>query len=50
MDATAATSLARRMIADHGLTAMGWTFKFDTAPSRLGMCDHTSKTISMGLV
>ena len=37
MDATAATSLACQMIADHGLAAMGWTFKFDKATSRLGL-------------
>jgi hypothetical protein len=49
MDTTTATALATKMMGDHGLTATGWVFKFDGATSRLGLCNYTAKTISMGL-
>jgi hypothetical protein len=49
MDTTTATTLASKMMGDHGLTAAGWKFKFDGATSRLGLCNYTAKTISMGL-
>jgi hypothetical protein len=49
MDTTTATALATKMMGDHGLTAAGWTFRFDGATSRLGLCSYSTKTISMGL-
>ena len=45
MDLAAAESLARRLMAQHSLT--DWTFEFDHARSRFGLCSHHSKTISL---
>jgi len=35
-----ATRMAKQMMAEHGLTAKGWTFKLNTNRSRLGVCKY----------
>ena len=50
MDITAATTLAESLMAQHGLTDTGWTFKMDRALSRLGFCQYGPQIISMGAV
>jgi hypothetical protein len=35
-------------MAQHGLTADGWTFEIDRATTRLGLCQYGPKVISMG--
>ena len=39
--------LARSLMAEHGLT--DWTFKWDRSVNRLGNCNHTDRTISLGV-
>lgn len=38
-------SFARRTMNEHGLT--GWTFEFDRAVQRFGVCKYSTKTISL---
>lgn len=45
MDLMNAKALARRTMNDHGL--YDWTFKFDGAKRRAGMCDHSERIIFM---
>lgn len=40
-----AATLARRLMNEHGLT--NWTFQYDRAKRRFGMCDHRRKTINL---
>lgn len=49
MDKIAARTLAESMMAEHGLAAEGWTFRFDSAQRRLGACHHQSQHISMSI-
>ena len=42
-----AKSLAISLIKEHGLSYDGWSFKFDTARNRAGVCRHRSKTIGL---
>ena len=42
-----AETLALSLIAEHGLIAKGWTFKFDRAKQRFGQCAPRTKTISL---
>ncbi len=42
MDARAAETLARDLMAEFGLTADGWTFQFDTARKRFGACKRNA--------
>jgi len=39
--------LANELLFLHGLEKQGWKFKFDRAKKRFGMCNYTSKTISL---
>lgn len=48
MDITAAATIAEGLMAQHGLTATGWTFKMDPATTRLGLCQYSPKVISLG--
>jgi hypothetical protein len=48
MELETARTLARTMMTEHGLPALGWKFAFDRAEKRLGLCTFTTKTISMG--
>ena len=48
MDITTAATLAETLMAHHGLTETGWTFKMDRALSRLGLCQFGPKVISLG--
>ena len=50
MDIATAATLAESLMAHHGLTETGWTFKMDRALSRLGFCQYGPKVISMGAV
>lgn len=50
MDITAAATLAESLLAQHGLTDTGWSFKLDGAHDRLGLCQYGPKVISMGAV
>ncbi|MDQ3459375.1 MAG: SprT-like domain-containing protein [Deinococcota bacterium] len=45
MDLALATTLARRLMLEHGLT--DWTFRFDRARRRFGLCDYGNRTISL---
>ncbi|MCA5892289.1 SprT-like domain-containing protein [Isoptericola sp. NEAU-Y5] len=45
MDQDAAARLARGLIAEHGLE--GWTFRFDRARRRAGLCRHDRREISL---
>ena len=40
-----AAILAKRLMADHGLT--DWSFRFDHARRRFGKCDYTNKSITL---
>jgi predicted SprT family Zn-dependent metalloprotease len=40
-----AATLARQLMDEHRLT--GWTFRFDSAKRRFGLCNYTTKTISL---
>jgi predicted SprT family Zn-dependent metalloprotease len=42
-----ASHLARQLMREHGLTALGWTFAFDHARRRFGRCDYTNKRITL---
>lgn len=44
-----AEQMAKSMMAEHGLTAAGWVFKFSQARSRLGSCHYKTKTIRLSL-
>ena len=48
MELTAARKIANDLIAQHGLDALRWTFRFDRAEKRLGLCTYSTRTISMG--
>lgn len=39
--------LAIQLMSDHDLLINGWTFQFDNAKKRLGLCRHNTKCISM---
>lgn len=39
--------LALDLMREHGLTFDGWTFEFDTARRRLGVCKHRKKVIGL---
>jgi len=41
--------LADRLMAEHGLCAAGWKFRWDRATRRFGSCHHTRRTISLSL-
>lgn len=48
MELDDARTLALTLIAEHNLDQSGWSFEFDRAQQRLGLCNYTAKLISMG--
>lgn len=48
MDTTDAREVALTLMSAHGLVEGGWTFTFDRATSRLGLCTHATRTIQLG--
>lgn len=42
-----ARRLAKGLMEEHGLVLEGWTFAFDAAKARLGMCNYTKKRITL---
>jgi predicted SprT family Zn-dependent metalloprotease len=42
-----AQTLALKLIQLHGLAAKGWTFKFDNARNRAGVCMHGRRVIGL---
>lgn len=47
MNLTDAKRLAEGLMADHGLPASGWTFTFDSAERRMGVCRYQSRSIGI---
>lgn len=47
MNITNAESLALIAMSEHGLISQGWTFSFDRAKRRFGVCKHRTKQISI---
>lgn len=47
MELTAAQTLAHSLMNEHGLDCIRWSFQFDNAKKRLGLCTYSTKTISM---
>ncbi len=47
MDLNEAHTLALRLMTQHKLIERGWRFKFDRAERRLGLCNYSTKTISI---
>lgn len=47
MQLAAANKIANELMAEHGLTAKGWHFAFDTAVRRFGACHYSSKKITL---
>jgi predicted SprT family Zn-dependent metalloprotease len=47
MNLTSAHLTAFELMKKHGLVAMGWTFKFDNAKSRFGVCRYRSRVIGL---
>jgi hypothetical protein len=46
MELVHANALALDLLTEHGLTQLGWVFRFDNAEKRLGVCKMATKTIS----
>lgn len=47
MDLHDAVTLARALMAEHGIDRAGWTFAFDDAVQRMGCCRYGKKQISL---
>lgn len=48
MDLNDCRNVAMITMAEHGLdTPSGWRFKFDSSVKRFGLCNHTTKEISL---
>jgi hypothetical protein len=47
MDKTEARTLAEKMMTEHGLIEAGWTFAFDGAERRMGVCRYGVRRIQM---
>lgn len=47
MDLNDAETLAHDLMAAHGLDRLGWTFAFDSATRRMGLCRYAPRRISM---
>lgn len=47
MNLTEVTTLAHTLMAEHGITEKGWTFGFDNAKKRMGVCRHHTKSIGV---
>ncbi|MEY4571503.1 MAG: hypothetical protein RLZ10_714 [Bacteroidota bacterium] len=44
-----AKDLAQNLMNYHGISNMGWRFKFDSAKRRFGCCKYRSKTITLSM-
>lgn len=47
MDPTATKRLLDAKLAEHGLRALGWTGRIDSAVRRFGVCNYRERTISL---
>ncbi|MEM1107600.1 MAG: SprT-like domain-containing protein [Planctomycetota bacterium] len=47
MDLPSAGQLAHALMQTHGLTADGWTFRFNQRKRTLGLCNYTTKRIEL---
>ena len=47
MNTLQAKKLAIELMSEHGLLDLGWSFEFDTAKSRFGVCRFRSKRIGL---
>lgn len=47
VDLKEAEELSLKLMEQHGLIALGWTFRFDKATSRLGACHYHKKELSL---
>jgi predicted SprT family Zn-dependent metalloprotease len=47
MELREAETLAVELMNEYGLIEEGWTFKFDNAKRRFGLCSHRRKVISL---
>lgn len=47
MDISLAQTICHSMMKEHNLLNAGWSFKFDNAVKRMGLCNHTRKTLSL---
>jgi predicted SprT family Zn-dependent metalloprotease len=47
MDLITTHNKAFELMKKHGLVAMGWTFKFDNAKRRFGVCRYRSRVIGL---
>jgi hypothetical protein len=47
MDLEIARTKAHQLMKKHRLTGKGWSFEFDRAKYRLGLCNHTRKLITV---
>lgn len=49
MNLNQAQSLATTLMTQHGISELGWKFKFDRAKRRFGCCKFRSKTITLSV-
>jgi predicted SprT family Zn-dependent metalloprotease len=49
MDLPTAATLTHRLMADHGLTANGWSFAWNHGRRTLGLCRYTGKKIELSV-
>lgn len=47
MQLVEASALAIRLMEQHGLLTRGWTFEFDRARKRFGVCNYTYRRIQL---
>lgn len=47
MDLPTAGQLAQTLMAEHGLTAAGWTFRFNQRKRALGLCNFTARRVEL---
>ena len=47
MNTTQAKKLAIELMSEHGLLDNGWSFEYDTAKTRFGVCKYGSKVIGL---
>lgn len=39
--------MAQALLREHGLSAQGWVFQWDSAKTRMGLCRHSKRIISL---
>jgi predicted SprT family Zn-dependent metalloprotease len=47
VELTAAEQLARRLMAEYGLTGRGWSFRFNNRKRALGLCRYETRQIEL---